>query len=157
MHFYILPCLFLIFPINLAQANMGIPGPMILFGSYFTMNPIQWVCVCMLMCIFVEGFIYKYWRLFSKPFWVSAYVNTISLIFGSPLSFLGIIDPTWVILPTLGSTLIEGYFARRLPKCLRPKGLWKNKRGTFYARIFLANLISNAIMFAYLFKNTITN
>mgnify|MGYP000544211996 CR=1 FL=1 len=55
MHFYILPCLFLIFPINLAQANMGIPGPMILFGSYFTMNPIQWVCVCMLMCIFVEG------------------------------------------------------------------------------------------------------
>lgn len=139
------------YPFDLVSANSGIPGPLIWFGGAQTTDPWRWVVACMFMCIFVEGAIYKYWRLFNKPFWVSAYVNTISLVLGIPISLLGAIDPTWVVIPTIASTLIEAFFARRLPRILRQRGLWKTRRGVFYWRVFVANLVSNAIMFGYLY------
>jgi hypothetical protein len=136
---------------SLAHANTGIPGPLIWYGGALTENLWQWVAACMFMCILVEGAIYKYWRLFAKPFQVSTYLNVVSLFFGIPLSLLGALDPTWVILPTIASTLIEGFFAWRLPRILRFRGLRKTKRGRLYWKIFIANVVSNAIMFGYIF------
>jgi hypothetical protein len=150
--FAVLLAIFLASHAREAAANSGIPGPLIWLGGSLTANLFQWIGVCMFMCIFVEGAIYKYWRLFSKPFAVSAYLNTVSLICGIPLIFLGALDPTWFVMPTAVSAFVEAFCGRRLPHFLRAPGLWKTRRGPFYWKIFLANLVSNAIMFAYLYK-----
>lgn len=71
-----------------------IPGPVIYHFSAFTAKPWQWVLVCLVMCIGVEGVLYQYWKSFGHPFRVSFYLNIFSTILGIPLGLVSIIDPS---------------------------------------------------------------
>ncbi len=132
-------------------ANTAIPGTLIWFGGMMTVAPWQWVSACMVMCIAVEGAIYRYLQLFSKPFLVSGVLNLLSLLLGIPLALVGVIDPSWFLLPTLLSALSEGFLARHLPRLFKAQAAREIGRGEMYGRVLLANLVSNFIMFGYLF------
>jgi hypothetical protein len=90
-----------------AHADSGIPGPALwAFGSQ-TVSMAQWLAVTMAMCVSVEWAAYRYTGRFRRPFLASAVSNTVSLLAGIPLAFLGAVDPTWFILPTVVSIGVE--------------------------------------------------
>ena len=136
---------------NICLANTGIPGPMMIYFGSLTLDSTRWLIACMFMCVLIEGAIYKYLLLFNRPVLASLYLNSVSLILGIPLSILAVIDPTWCILPTLASTLSEGFAGRHLPKLLKIRVIRELSRSSFYWKVFVANLITNLIMVAYLY------
>ena len=108
----VLPAL-LFFPLH-ARADSAIPGPVIWFGGTQTVSIWQWIAVTMFMCVSVEWAVYRYFRSYRRPFVASALSNTVSLIVGIPLSLLGAFDPTWFVLPTIASILVEYWSIRAI-------------------------------------------
>jgi len=135
----------LLFPAS-AWANSAVPGPLIIYGSSMSVSPWLWVLVTMAMCISVEASVYAYSGQYRRPVLASTYSNFISLIFGIPLSFLGAVDPTWFVLPTIVSVCVEYWV-------LRAGAKWfENCSGSIKGSpIFWGNLLSNLILLGLFF------
>ena len=100
----------------------------------------------MLMCVLVEGAIYRYTMRFRRPFLASLGANAISLLAGIPLAFLAVLDPTWFVLATAVSILVEYYFLRgRIGRFVLVQG----KLLSFWP-VLWANVVTNVLMVAYL-------
>ena len=135
----------LVFPAS-AWANSAVPGPLIIFASSMSVSPWLWVLVAMVMCIGVEASVYAYTGQYRRPFLASTYANFVSLIFGIPLSFFGAADPTWFVLPTFVSILVEYWALRAVAKW------FENSPGSIKGSpIFWGNLLSNLILFGLLY------
>jgi hypothetical protein len=134
-----------------AIANSGIPGPIMWSASALTTNPLQWVAATMLMCVGIEGVIYRYAGLFRRPFLVSLIANVISLIIGVPLALLGAIDPTWFVLPTIVSIIFEGLVIRWLPQSLQAVNpATPESRRRIFRAVIWSNILTNLIMASYI-------
>lgn len=94
----------------------------------------------MVMCVLVEGAIYKYGGPFDKPFRTSVYLNTVSLFLGIPLSFTAIVHPIWFMLPMLMSTRIEAYGGKHLPQALRSEKDGFEK--SVFLKVFVAEVVT---------------
>jgi hypothetical protein len=100
----------------------------------------------MAMCIGVEAAVYAYSGQYRTPILASAYANVVSLVVGIPLTFLGAIDPTWFVLPTIVSILVEYWAVKVGAKWL------ENSPGSIRGSpIFWGNLLSNVILFGLLY------
>lgn len=145
---------FLLLTMASANANSGIPGYVMMQGIFHSADPLRWTIMAMLMCISIEGFIYLYFRLFRRPFIASVASNVASLIAGYPVSFMtalfmdsaGIYDGVLVgvfflLVPTMLSILIEGMIIK--PFC-------QQASRRFWMVMIGANVLTNAIMFAYI-------
>ncbi len=128
-----------------ASANSGIPGPIVISGGFLTVSSLQWVVACMLMCISVEGAVYRYSGEYRRPFLAGAYANTVSLIAGVPLSFLFFFDPTYFTLPAVASIFIEFWAILLARKYFLVDGARPRK-----APIIWGNVMTNLIMLGYL-------
>jgi hypothetical protein len=137
--------LLLMIPIA-AEANMGIPGPLIIFGSYFFPDFGQWLIVNMVMCIAVEGAVFLFYKQYRRPFWASAYANIVSLFLGYPvllLFFFAFSEGLIVILCTIGSIFIE-YFALRIKYARRVFLAEENKFSI--TPVLMGNILTNLMM-----------
>ena len=132
-------------------ANSGIPGPIILMGGSYTANFWRWVAVMMFMCIGIEAVICKYAKILKRPFFCSLIANIGSLIAGGPLIFLGAIDPTFFLLPTFVSILVEVAVIRYLPLSIGIITTNKKEFWRVYLWIIGANILTNLIMVGYLY------
>lgn len=138
-----------------AHANAGIPGPLMWAATPHVGNPLIWLAASMFMCIGIEGAIYRYLDLFYRPLIASAYANVWSLFAGIPLIFVGSIDPTLVVSPTIVSILVEWFVLRRYRR-FHPgpaKDPATPPRPIFWP-VVLSNVLTNVIMFVYLFRAT---
>lgn len=134
------------FMVPLARADSGIPGPAIwAFGSQ-TVSMVQWVVVTMAMCISVEWAVYRYFRRFRRPLAASAFSNTVSLVVGIPLAFLGALDPTWFLLPTVVSIGVEYHAIAAIGR-----HVLKDPDGRFAFPVLFANVVSNAMLAGLLY------
>jgi hypothetical protein len=132
--------------VPIAWGNTGVPGPLMHYGSSLSVSPWQWIVVTMSMCIGVEAAVYRYSRQYKRPLCASVYANFITLVLGIPLGLLGAVDPTWFVLPTLASIVLE-YWAIR-----GRKGWFETAPGAITASpIIWGNLLSNAILVGLLF------
>jgi hypothetical protein len=70
---------FALWPLTGSAAD-GVPGPIIILGSYFYDDGfLRWALVTMMMCILIEGFVFLYSREYRRPFAASSYANIVSL------------------------------------------------------------------------------
>ena len=133
---------------GIAEANAGVPGPLIVyFGTslaHFKPNLLwQWLIATMFMCVGIEAAIYKYLNLFKYPVRYSLIANIISLFAGIPLSLIGIIDPTWFVVPTMISIYVEWLYLKN--KLNNPGELKCNP----FAAVVGANILTNIILYSY--------
>ena len=130
-----------------AEGNAGIPGPLILaFGSILdSRSLVQWLAASMFMCVGIEAAIYRYYSLFAAPLRNSFTANVISLIAGIPLAFLGAVDPTGFVMPTVISIYVEWLYLRFRLRDAVPK------RKAFIV-VIGANVLTNIILYLYILK-----
>jgi len=136
-----------------AEANAGIPGPLMWAATAHVGNPLIWLAATMCMCIGIEGAIYRYLGLFHRPFLASTYANVWSLFAGIPLALAGAVDPTLFVLPTVLSILVEWLVLKRYRR-LHPgpaRDPAAPLRPIFWP-VVVSNVLTNLIMFAYLFR-----
>lgn len=92
-------------------ANSAVPGPLFLFGAFNTSLGWAWIAGAMVICVGIEGFAYRYFRTFSRPFRLSLEANVVSAILGVPATLLGVIFTGEIgdifVVPTLLTILIE--------------------------------------------------
>lgn len=127
-------------------ANSGIPGPLIWFISAQADSAIQWLLATMLMCVGIEGAIFHYLKLLRRPYLASLVANLVSLVLGIPLGIIGIIDPTFFILPTILSILIEYYVL----KCFNAPPEATKQRKLFFP-VVGSNILTNIMLVVYIF------
>ena len=133
-------------PFGEANANVGVPGPLMHYGASLSISPWQWISVTMIMCIGVEASVFAYSGQYSRPILASAYANTLSLIAGIPLSLLGAVDPTWFVLPTLVSILIEWWVIKG-----RRRWFEKGTGSITRSPVIWGNVVSNLILVGLLY------
>lgn len=139
-----------------AYCNGGIPGTLLIIGTAQTVDPLRWIAVNMVMCIAIEGAIYQYLQLFDRPYLGSTVANFVSLVAGIPLSLLGVIDPTWVLLPTIASIWIELVILKRFRKKDTQTETQEIPRKDITGPVIGANLLTNFFMYLYLLKGLLT-
>jgi hypothetical protein len=139
----------ILFP-SFAGANTGIPGPMMFVLGAQTASFWRWVSAMMFMCVGIEGAIFLYAGLFKHPILVSLIANIASLIAGTPLVFVGALDPTYFVLPTLLSIMVEILVIRFLPAsiAIADKNVASFRR--MYCWVIAVNVLTNLIMVGYL-------
>lgn len=115
------------------------------FGGALSESPWQWLAVTMIMCVLIEGAVFKYSLQYRRPFLASLYANTISLLAGIPLALLGAVDPTGFVLATAVSIIIE-YYAIRGREQWFESAPSKIRLGP----ILTGNLVTNGVMFGFL-------
>jgi uncharacterized membrane protein YozB (DUF420 family) len=109
----------------------------------------------MVMCITIEGAIYHYLQIFHRPFVGSLVANVVSLVAGIPLALLAAIDPTWVLLPTVASILIEYAVLKRFRKKVTLPNSQETTHRDISVPVVTANILTNIFMVLYLFKSYI--
>ena len=135
----------LVVPVG-ANANVGIPGPLIHYGASGSVDPLLWIVVTMVMCVTVEALVFRYSGQYRRPFLASLFVNVVSLLAGLPLGLLGAIDPTWFVLPTIASIFVELFVIRVSAKWSeRAQGSIKS------SPVFWANVLTNIILLGLLY------
>jgi hypothetical protein len=135
--------------------NAGIPAPLMIAASQLSTNPLQWIAVNMVMCITIEGAIYHYLQILHRPFVGSLVANVISLVAGVPLGIVGIIDPTWVILPTIVSIWVELVVLKRFRRKGYPLEAAEISNKNITMPVIGANILTNGLMILYGIINTV--
>lgn len=135
--------------------NAGIPAPLPVAASQFSVKPLQWIAVNMVMCITIEGAIYHYLQIFHRPYVGSLVANVVSLVAGVPLGIVGITDPTWVILPTMVSIWVELVVLKRFRRkdCPPEAAELSNKNITM--PVIGANMLTNGLMILYMMMKAV--
>jgi len=142
----------IIFTASYAYANSAIPGPLLIVEWASSADPLRWIAVTMLMCIGIEGAIYHYKNLFIHPYIACIAANFVSLIMGVPLAFIGALDPTLVIGPTILSIWIEILVLSRFKPKPESEGGPREFKKSISRPVIIANVLTNLILLAYLFK-----
>ena len=142
----------IILTVRYAYANSAIPGPLMIVEWAHSSDPLRWIAVTMFMCIGIEGAIYHYKNLFIHPYIASTVANFVSLIMGIPLALVGALDPTLVIGPTILSIYIEIVVLRRFKPKPESEGGPRDFKKSILRPAIIANVITNLLLLAYLFK-----
>jgi hypothetical protein len=133
-----------LFP-TVAAANTIIPAPLVWLGITDADSVFRYILSVTLVCVGVEAAIYKYYPQFKHPIRDSVVANAVSTVFGIPLAFVGAMMGDPFIIATVLSVIIEYIVIERM----------ETKNGTEPCRsiiwpVFLANLVSNAMIFVLL-------
>ena len=142
----------IIFTASYAYANSAIPGPLLIVEWAHSADPLRWIALTMFMCIGIEGAIYHYKNLFIRPFIASTVANFISLIMGVPLAFIGALDPTLIIGPTILSIWIEILVLRRFKPKPESEGGPRDFKKSISRPAVIGNVLTNLVLLAFLFK-----
>jgi hypothetical protein len=132
---------------SVARADTGIPGPLIFAAGSLTVSMWQWILVTMAMCVSVEWAVYRYSRQYRRPLLASAFSNSVSLVAGVPLTLLGAIDPTWFVLPTIASIVIERMAIGWIGRFVLAENITAVRGGP----VIWGNVVTNVMLVALLF------
>jgi hypothetical protein len=140
-----------------AHANTGIPLYIIWQGQIDAVSPLRWIFVCMIMCVGIEGAIYKYFGILRRPFVISLISNVVSYFAGIPaimvvtvlIGTLGVYQGPMhylfmIVLPTIISIGIEGLIVMA-----NVSEEHRSRRLRNLSVVIVANVLTNILMFIY--------
>ena len=125
-------------------ANSACPGPLMYFGAMNTGVGVWWIVMSMLTCTLIEGALYQVMHIFRRPYLVSIILNTVSLLVGIPLTFVGaLVD--FMLTATVLSIIAETLVAGGMVNMRTVKGV-VTSNGRTTGIVLCANVLSNIVL-----------
>lgn len=130
---------------SVCHANAAAPGPLMYYGALNTGAGLWWLVISMVTCVLVEGLLFQVAHVFRRPYLVSLLLNTVSLVAGIPLAFVGaIVD--FMITATALTIVTETLVAVGMRSMRTINGVVTSGSRTVLA-VLGANTLSNVLLF----------
>jgi hypothetical protein len=125
-------------------ANAACPGPLMYFGAMNTGAGVWWIVISMLACTLIEGALYQVTHIFRRPYLASIILNSVSLLAGIPLAFVGALFD-FMLTATVLSIIAEIVVAVGMTRMRTINGVMTSARRTA-SIVLCANILSNIVL-----------